>query len=92
MTTDDDIGTARYKHDFNSDLTIADTLRYAHYEFDYQSTMPNFGTNVPAPARRSSDILVGRDAPGSSGMQTNLDQADRSDRALQHRLRFTHAR
>ncbi len=41
VTTEDDIGTARYKHDFNSDFSIADTLRYAHYLFDYQDAMPN---------------------------------------------------
>ncbi|HEV2704149.1 MAG TPA: TonB-dependent receptor plug domain-containing protein, partial [Steroidobacteraceae bacterium] len=46
-TTSADIATARYRHDFNADLSIADTLRYAHYDFDYQSAMPNFGTTVP---------------------------------------------
>ncbi len=70
--TDDNIGTVRYKHDFNPNLTVADTLRYARYEFDYQSTMPNFGTNVPAVDAPLDDIFVGRDAPGSSGTQTNL--------------------
>jgi catecholate siderophore receptor len=72
QTTDDNIGTLRFKHDFNSDLSIADTLRYARYEFDYQSSMPNFGTNVPTAAAPLDDIFVGRDAPGSSGTQTNL--------------------
>jgi catecholate siderophore receptor len=73
-TTLDDIATARYKHDFSPDLSIADTLRYAHYEFDYQSATPNFGTTVPTPATPLDDILVGRDAPGSSGVQTNLTE------------------
>jgi catecholate siderophore receptor len=72
VTTEDDIGTARYKHDFNPDFSVADTLRYAHYLFDYQDTMPNFGGNVPAPGTPLSSILVGRDAPDSSGSQTNL--------------------
>jgi catecholate siderophore receptor len=72
VTTEDDIGTARYRHDFNSDFSIADTLRYAHYLFDYQDNMPNFGGNVPTPGTPLSNILVGRDAPGSSGSQTNL--------------------
>src|SRR6204780_4983544 len=47
QTTNDDIGTVRFKHDFNPDVSIADTFRFARYEFDYQSTMPNFGTDVP---------------------------------------------
>jgi catecholate siderophore receptor len=73
-TTLDDIATARYKHEFSSDLSIADTLRYAHYEFNYQSAMPNFGTTVPVPGEPLDDILVGRDQPGSSGVQTNLTE------------------
>jgi catecholate siderophore receptor len=73
-TTLDDIATARYKHDFNSNVSIADTLRYAHYEFNFQSAMPNFGTNPPSAATPLADILVGRDRPGSSGVQTNLTE------------------
>ncbi|HEX3846140.1 MAG TPA: TonB-dependent siderophore receptor [Steroidobacteraceae bacterium] len=71
-TSEVDIGTLRYKHDFSSSISIADTLRYAHYEFDYQDTMPNFGSNPPAPQTPLSSIVVGRDAPGSSGTQVNL--------------------
>ncbi len=73
-TTDDDILTARYRHDFNDNLSIADTLRYARYEFDYQFAAPNFGNDVPTAATPLSDILVGRDAPDSSGVATNLDE------------------
>ena len=72
QTADDNIGTLRFKHDFNPDISIADTLRFAKYEFDFQSTMPNFGADVPGPGEPLGDILVGRDAPGSSGSQTNL--------------------
>ena len=73
-TTLDDIATARYRHDFSPSLSIADTLRYAHYEFDYQSAMPNFGSHPPTPATPLAAILVGRDQPGSSGVQTNLTE------------------
>ncbi len=73
-TTLDDIATARYRHDFSSNLSIADTLRYAHYEFDYQSAMPNFGNTVPTATTPLASILVGRDDPGSSGVQTNLTE------------------
>jgi catecholate siderophore receptor len=73
-TTLDDIATARYRHDFSPNLSIADTVRYAHYEFDYQSAMPNFGTTVPSATTPLAAILVGRDLPGSSGVQTNLTE------------------
>jgi catecholate siderophore receptor len=72
QTTNDNIGTLRFKHDFNPDVSIADTFRFARYEFDYQSTMPNFGNNVPTATTPLDEIWVGRDAPGSSGTQTNL--------------------
>jgi catecholate siderophore receptor len=72
QTTNDNIGTLRFKHEFKPDISVADTFRYARYEFDYQSTMPNFGTDVPTATTPLDDILVGRDAPGSSGTQTNL--------------------
>jgi catecholate siderophore receptor len=72
QTTNDNIGTIRYKHNFSSNISVADTLRYARYEFDYQSNMPNFGAAVPTADTPLSEILVGRDAPGSSGTQTNL--------------------
>jgi catecholate siderophore receptor len=71
-TTQDDIGTARYKHDFSPSVSIAETLRFANYLFDYQVTMPNFGKTVPAPGTPFGSIVVGRDAPDSSGSQTNL--------------------
>jgi catecholate siderophore receptor len=91
QTTNDNIGTVRFKHDFNANLTIADTLRYARYEFDYQSTMPNFGANVPTADTPLDEIFVGRDAPGSSGTQTNLtNQTDLTVRfttgAISHTL------
>ena len=73
-TTLDDIATARYKHDFSSDVSIANTLRYAHYEFNFQSAMPNFGATIPTATTPLADILVGRDQPGSSGVQTNLTE------------------
>lgn len=80
-TTHDDIGTIRFKQEFTPNVVFTDTLRYARYEFDYQDTMPNFGRDVPTAATPPADILVGRDAPGSSGTQTNLtNQADLTTR------------
>jgi catecholate siderophore receptor len=72
-TTDADILTVRYRHAFNDRLSLADTLRYGHYAFDYQFAAPNFGASVPAPGTPLGDIVVGRDAPASSGVQTILD-------------------
>jgi catecholate siderophore receptor len=74
VTTHDDIFTARYKHDFGSDLMIADTLRYAHYEFSYLDEMPNFGGTPPTASTPLDDILVGHDRPASTGVQSNLTE------------------
>jgi catecholate siderophore receptor len=74
VTTHDDIATARYTHDFNQDLMVSDTLRYAHYEFSWIADMPNFGGNVPLPTTPLDDILVGRDQPASTGVQSNLTE------------------
>jgi catecholate siderophore receptor len=68
----DDIGTARYRHIFSPNLSVADTLRYAHYEFDFRETMPNYGANIPSDSTPLSSILVGRDAAASRGNQTTL--------------------
>jgi catecholate siderophore receptor len=71
-TGDDDIVTARVRHDFNPNLSVADTFRYANYDFNYQFDAPNFGSRVPTVATPLNAILVGRDSPSSSGVQTNL--------------------
>lgn len=72
-TTDVDILTARYRHDFSDSVFLDDTLRYGHSEFDYRFESPNFGDDVPSATTPLNDILLGRDAPDSSGVQTNLD-------------------
>ncbi len=74
FTADDDLFTARYVHSFSDDLTLADTLRYANYDFSDLFDAPNFGDSPPTPGEPLADILVGRDAPGSTGVQTNLDE------------------
>jgi catecholate siderophore receptor len=78
-----DIATFRVTHEFSPDIVLANTLRYANYEFNYQFDSPNFGSvasgglGAPTPSTPLSSILVGRDAPDSSGVQTNLtDQLD----------------
>jgi catecholate siderophore receptor len=78
-----DIGTLLVKHEVNTALSLTNTLRYAHYDFHYQFDAPNFGSiasggqGAPGPTTPLSSILVGRDSPDSSGVQTNLtDQLD----------------
>ena len=74
VTTHDDIATARYTHDFSSNLMVADTVRYAHYEFSWIADMPNFGAHAPAATTPLDSILVGRDQPASTGVQSNLTE------------------
>ena len=71
-SNDDDVATLHLKHDFGDDLSIADTARYGHYVFFYRFAAPNFGKEIITAATPLSSILVGRDAPDSSGTQTNL--------------------
>jgi catecholate siderophore receptor len=72
-TTDVDIFTARYRHDFSDGVSLDDTLRYGHYEFAYRFESPNFGDDAPSATTPLSGVLVGRDAPDSSGVESNLD-------------------
>jgi len=72
ITTFDDIGTVRFRHEFGDDIALINTSRYANYQFSYLDTMPNFGDDPPAPGTPLSAIAVGRDAPDSSGLQTNF--------------------
>ena len=77
VTANDDIGTIRLTHDFQNGLLLANTLRYANYQFGNFAAAPNFGSNPPTAATPLDQILVGRDAPSSSGVQTNFtDQTD----------------
>ena len=72
QTANDDIVTGRYTHEFNANLSVSDTVRYANYQYGYFFAAPNFGKEVFTASTPLSAILVGRDAPSSSGTQTNL--------------------
>jgi catecholate siderophore receptor len=72
-----DVGTLRLTHEVSPALTFASTVRYASYRFDYQFHEPNFGSpgglgGAPGPSTPLTSVLVGRDSPSSSGVQTNL--------------------
>ena len=91
-----DIGTARVAHQFSPNLSLSDTLRYASYRFNYQFDAPNFGSvsaggeGPPTATTPLADILVGRDSPSSSGIQTNLtDQLDLTARFETGMIRHT---
>ena len=72
QTANDDIVTGRYKHDFNDNLSVSDTVRYANYQYGFFFASPNFGKEVITSSTPLSAIVVGRDSPSSSGTQTNL--------------------
>jgi catecholate siderophore receptor len=95
-SSDVDIGTFRIAHVFNPAVSVANTLRYANYAFSYDSDAPNFGSKAsgglgaPTATTPLTSILVGRDSPASSGVQTNLtDQLDFTLRAETGFIRHT---
>ena len=55
-------------------VSLADTLRYANYGSVTTPTRRISATYAPNAATPLADILVGRDAPASSGVQTNLTE------------------
>jgi catecholate siderophore receptor len=73
--TQADIGTARLELKINDHLSIVDSLRYAHYSFDYFLSAPNLAddyTEVAPPGTPLGQILVYRDQPSSSGTESEL--------------------
>jgi catecholate siderophore receptor len=72
--TNVNIATATLKHDFNDNLAVTNTLRYASYWSNYRVTAPIFASDyaggTPVPGTPLSDILVYRDRPSSEGLQT----------------------
>lgn len=73
-----DVLTLNARHEFNEDFSVTNTFRAANYRFNNDRNFPNYGSShVPASTTPLDQILVGRDAPYSSGIQQNLtDQLD----------------
>jgi|SRR5579859_2730655 len=75
-TSNVDIATLRYRHQFSSGVAIANTLRYADYRFFNNFAGPNFSYDgspgAPTPGEPLDQVLVGRDQPASLGHRTNL--------------------
>jgi catecholate siderophore receptor len=68
--TNTNIGTIRFEHDFNDDVTVSDSLRYANYGFEYLVTGSFLGNDFvppPPPGTPLADIGVSRDQPSSAG-------------------------
>jgi catecholate siderophore receptor len=68
--TNTNIGTIRFEHDFNDDVTVSDSLRYANYGFEYLVTGSFLGNDFvppPPPGTPLADIEVSRDQPSSAG-------------------------
>ena len=68
--TNTNIGTIRFEHDFNDNVTLSDSLRYANYGFEYLVDGPFLGNDFvdpPPPGTPYADIEVSRDQPSSAG-------------------------
>lgn len=70
------IGTARYRHEFSSSVSVSNTLRYGDYTNLDQFNAPNFGYSgspgAPGATTPLANVLVGRDSPSSRDHRTNL--------------------
>jgi catecholate siderophore receptor len=78
--TNTNIGTLRFEHDFNDDVTFSDSLRYANYGFEYLVTGSFLGNDFVDPppfGTPLSDIEISRDQPSSAGTTSLL--INRSD-------------
>ena len=68
--TNTNIATIRFEHDFEGDVTLSDSLRYANYGFEYLVTGSFLGNDFvapPPPGTPLADIEVSRDQPSSAG-------------------------
>ncbi|MGI4876049.1 MAG: TonB-dependent receptor [Janthinobacterium lividum] len=84
-TSNVDVATGRYRHEFSDAIAVSETLRYGNYGFDNRFNAPNFGYDgsegAPLPGTPPGQVLVGRDAPSSVGRRTTTDsQTDFTDR------------
>jgi len=73
--TEVDIATARLEHRFNDRVSLIDSVRYGHYDFNYLLSAPHLDddfTEAPAPGTPPADILVYRDQPSSAGTEEEL--------------------
>jgi catecholate siderophore receptor len=72
-----DIGTAKFKTEFNRDFWFTDTARIGNYFFDSRETAAHYGTAPPAPGTPLDTVLTFRDRPSVQGtVSTLMNDAD----------------
>ncbi len=72
LRTDDNIGTVRVEHDFNSHITIRNQARYANYLRDAQITEPQIITPVTLSTPLSA-MVINRNEITVNSMESYLD-------------------
>jgi catecholate siderophore receptor len=73
LKTDVDIGTIKFEHDFNEDLTVRDQIRYANYYRKAQITEPQIPTSVTAETPLD-DIQVTRNQITTQSLETQFQE------------------
>src|SRR5262249_12524351 len=73
LRTYDDLGTARFEHDFRHNISIRDQARYAHYVRDALITEAQIPAGV-TPATPLSSVQVTRHEIGVDSVETYLDE------------------
>jgi catecholate siderophore receptor len=74
-----DVLTAKLAHDFSSNLSLTETLRYGSYDFVSRITEPHYGATAPAAGTPLSAILIYRDRPSVFGdVQTAMSDTELS--------------
>ncbi len=67
-----DVGTARLEHDFSSDITIRDQIRYANYVRSWRDMEPQVITTGVTAATPIADVRVNRALQGGYSRETLL--------------------
>jgi catecholate siderophore receptor len=92
LRTYDDIGTAKFEHDFHRNFTIRDQVRYANYVRDVLITEPQIISSAtgaaPALAAPLSQMVVNRHEIGVNSVETMLDE--QLDLTAKFRTGFLH--
>jgi catecholate siderophore receptor len=73
LRTNDDIGTLKFEHDFNSHVTLRSQTRYANYLRDARITEPQIPSTVTLSTPLSA-IQINRNEITVNSAETNLDQ------------------
>jgi catecholate siderophore receptor len=72
LRTQVDVGTARFEHDFSSDVTLRDQVRYANYARQWRDMEPQVATTGVTATTPLSAINVNRALQGGHSVETFL--------------------